>query len=92
MSFLRAFGKFWYDFVIGDDWKIAVGVVTAVGLTIGLLTLNVVGDVGVAIFGAIAIISAFAISLAIDVRSSPGLPNRSKFSGTISTDDRHDGK
>jgi len=28
-SKLRAFGAFWYDFVIGDDWVIAVGVVLA---------------------------------------------------------------
>jgi hypothetical protein len=26
---LRAFGRFWYDFVIGDDWVIAAGVVVA---------------------------------------------------------------
>jgi hypothetical protein len=24
---LRAFGAFWYDFIVGDDWRIAVGVV-----------------------------------------------------------------
>ena len=26
---LRAFGAFWYDFVVGDDWRVAVGVVIA---------------------------------------------------------------
>jgi hypothetical protein len=26
---LKAFGAFWYDFVIGDDWRVAVGVVVA---------------------------------------------------------------
>ncbi|PZS29124.1 MAG: hypothetical protein DLM58_15950 [Pseudonocardiales bacterium] len=30
---LRAFGAFWYDFVIGDDWRVAVGVVLALVLT-----------------------------------------------------------
>lgn len=30
---LRAFGAFWYDFVIGDDWRIALGVVLALVLT-----------------------------------------------------------
>lgn len=30
---LRAFGAFLYDFVIGDDWRVAVGVVIALGLT-----------------------------------------------------------
>ena len=28
MRWLTQFGKFWYDFIIGDDWRIAVGVVT----------------------------------------------------------------
>ncbi|MDQ2845378.1 MAG: hypothetical protein M3Y77_03305 [Actinomycetota bacterium] len=30
---LRAFGAFWYDFVIGDDWVVAVGVVIALVAT-----------------------------------------------------------
>jgi len=30
---LRAFGAFWYDFVVGDDWRVAVGVVVLLGLT-----------------------------------------------------------
>ena len=25
-------GRFWYDFVVGDDWRIAAGVVAALGL------------------------------------------------------------
>jgi hypothetical protein len=33
MSRLRAFGAFLYDFVIGDDWRIAAGVVVAIALT-----------------------------------------------------------
>ena len=30
---LRAFGAFWYDFIVGDDWRVAVGVVLALVLT-----------------------------------------------------------
>jgi hypothetical protein len=33
VRYARAFGRFWYDFVIGDDWVIAVGVVVALALT-----------------------------------------------------------
>ncbi|MDQ1695768.1 MAG: hypothetical protein QOJ03_1121 [Frankiaceae bacterium] len=33
MRKLRAFGAFWYDFVVGDDWRIAVGVVLGLALT-----------------------------------------------------------
>jgi len=32
MTALASFGRFLYDFVIGDDWTTAVGVVVAVGL------------------------------------------------------------
>jgi hypothetical protein len=30
---LKSFGAFWYDFVVGDDWHVAVIVVAALGLT-----------------------------------------------------------
>ncbi|MBV8180336.1 MAG: hypothetical protein JO045_16335 [Mycobacterium sp.] len=33
---ISAFVEFWYDFIVGDDWRIAVGVVTALALTYGL--------------------------------------------------------
>lgn len=32
----RAFGAFWYDFVIGDDWLVAAGVVVGLAGTYGL--------------------------------------------------------
>ena len=30
---MRRFGRFWYDFVVGDDWRIAGGVVIGLALT-----------------------------------------------------------
>jgi len=36
MQRLRAFAAFWYDFVVGDDWLIAVGVVISLALTYAL--------------------------------------------------------
>jgi hypothetical protein len=33
MNRLRAFGEFLYDFVIGDDWRIAAAVVVALAVT-----------------------------------------------------------
>ncbi|WP_410597450.1 hypothetical protein [Amycolatopsis sp. lyj-23] len=39
---LRAFGAFWYDFVVGDDWRAAFAVVLALGVTfvLGRLSVN----------------------------------------------------
>ena len=33
MNRLSAFGRFWWDFVVGDDWLVAAGLVLALGLT-----------------------------------------------------------
>jgi hypothetical protein len=33
MKRLRAFGAFWWDFVVGDDWRVAAGVAAALGAT-----------------------------------------------------------
>lgn len=33
---VRAFGAFWYDFIVGDDWRVALGVVAALAVTYGV--------------------------------------------------------
>ncbi len=33
---IRGFAAFWYDFVVGDDWVIAAGVVISLALTYAL--------------------------------------------------------
>ena len=35
MRFLSGFARFWWDFIVGDDWRIAAGVVVV--LTAGAL-------------------------------------------------------
>ncbi len=37
MKYLRSFGRFWWNFIVGDDWRVAAGVAVALALT-GLLT------------------------------------------------------
>jgi hypothetical protein len=33
MRYLRSFGRFWWDFVVGDDWLVAAGVALAIAAT-----------------------------------------------------------
>jgi hypothetical protein len=33
---LRTFLRFWYDFIVGDDWRVALVVVAALALTYAL--------------------------------------------------------
>jgi len=36
MVWIRRVFVFWYDFVVGDDWRVAVAVVGALALTYGI--------------------------------------------------------
>ena len=35
---MKRFALFWWDFVVGDDWRVAVGITIALGLTAVLAT------------------------------------------------------
>jgi hypothetical protein len=32
MKYIRRFLSFWYHFIVGDDWRIAAGVIVGLGL------------------------------------------------------------
>jgi Na+/glutamate symporter len=68
MRFLKGFGMFWYDFIIGDDWKIAAAVVLALAVTLGV-TLTGLAPLGaVTVVGGVLLLAFFVVSLVVDVR------------------------
>jgi hypothetical protein len=70
-QFIVAFGKFLYDFIIGDDWKIAVAVVLGLLATAGLMVIAHASGFPlgvVAVIGALIILAFFVIALVIDLR------------------------
>jgi hypothetical protein len=36
MRALRTFGMFWYNFIIGDDWRVALTIAVALGATLAV--------------------------------------------------------
>ena len=66
MRFAKAFFQFWYDFIIGDDWKIAAAVVTV--LLAGALAV-IAGAGGATLLAplvAVGLGAAFTAALLID--------------------------
>ena len=59
MKYLLAFGRFWWSFVIGDDWTVALGVGIALGVT-AVLAHN---DVNVWWLLPVAVVAILAASL-----------------------------
>lgn len=41
MSRIAALGNFIWDFVVGDDWRVAAGVAAAIGVTAAVATTKV---------------------------------------------------
>ena len=33
MRYIRSFVLFWWNFIVGDDWRVAAGLAVALGLT-----------------------------------------------------------
>jgi len=33
MARLASFGRFWWEFIVGDDWRVSVQIVIAIGAT-----------------------------------------------------------
>ena len=67
--FVRGFGRFWYDFIVGDDPKIAVGVALVLAFGAALTTAGVTGAV-VVLPLAVLLLAAFAVAMAVDVKRS----------------------
>ena len=70
IRFAKGFGQFWYDFVIGDDWKIAVAVVTTLLITLAGLLTDILSTTSATVFGGVGLLVAFVASMVIDVRQS----------------------
>jgi hypothetical protein len=69
MNALRAIRDFLVDLIIGDDPKIAASVLIAVGLAAVVLVTGALPDAVVLVVGAALIVTAFTVSLFIDVRA-----------------------
>jgi hypothetical protein len=68
MTFAKAFFRFWYGFIIGDDWKIAAAVATVLGAGALALVAGAGGAGWLPPLLAIGIGVAFTISLLVDTR------------------------
>jgi hypothetical protein len=60
---IRAFFRFWRDFLIGDDWRIAAGVTSVLAVGAVLVASGAVADAVLAPVMALGIAAVAAISL-----------------------------
>jgi hypothetical protein len=63
MRFVRGFARFWWDFIVGDDWRIAVGVAVVLGLGAVLAGSEALSDAVLAPLMALGIVSVAGLSI-----------------------------
>ena len=68
MRFLVRFLRFWYDFIVGDAWEIAAGVVAVLGIGTGLLRTDGVDRAFIPLVVALGVSVVLAGSLLAEVR------------------------
>jgi hypothetical protein len=64
MRLARGFLRFWWDFIVGDDWRIAFGVVVVLGLGAVLVAADVLSDAVLAPLVAFGIVCVAGLSIA----------------------------
>ncbi|HEX6148166.1 hypothetical protein [Nocardioides sp.] len=67
VRFLRGFGRFWYDFIVGDDPKIAIGVAVVLGVGGVLVARETVSSEALVVVLAALLLTAFTVTMALDV-------------------------
>jgi hypothetical protein len=68
MAFLKGFVDFWYDFLIGDDWKIAAAVAAVLAVGAVLVASGGYNAHVLTALLALGVAAAFTATLLIDVR------------------------
>jgi hypothetical protein len=68
MRFIRGFGRFWFDFVVGDDWRIALGVVLVLALGALVVATDAVGAELLMPLLAAAIVAVVGASIVLGAR------------------------
>jgi hypothetical protein len=76
MRYLLAFGRFWWDFLVGEDWRIAAGVAAVLGVGAVLVATTSISDAVLTIGTGAAVLVTVAASIVLptirSLRASPG--------------------
>ncbi|HVX17412.1 MAG TPA: hypothetical protein VHA73_05210 [Acidimicrobiales bacterium] len=70
MKYLVSFGRFWYDFIVGDDWRLALGVLVVLGGGFAA------AHHGIAVWWAAPVLVAALLAWSVSRAARPAAPPR----------------
>jgi hypothetical protein len=63
VKYVSGFARFWWDFIVGDDWRIAAGVAAVLGAGAVLVAETDLSDTAVALLSAAGILTVVTTSI-----------------------------
>jgi hypothetical protein len=75
MRYVIGFGRFWWDFIIGEDWKIAAGVTIVLAAAALLVSGTDLSDTAVSLLagaGILAVVTASIVGGAVSANRRRG--------------------
>jgi hypothetical protein len=63
VRFVIGFGRFWWDFIIGDDWKIAAGIAAVLTAAALLVAETDLSDTAISLLAGAGIVTVVSLSL-----------------------------
>jgi len=63
MKYVVGFGRFWWDFIVGEDWKIAAGVAAVLAIGALLVSSTDLSDTAVALLAGAGILAVVTASI-----------------------------
>jgi hypothetical protein len=70
MRFLIAFGRFWWEFIVGDDWKVAAGVAAVLAIGAVLVSSTDLSDTAISLLAGAGILAVVTASIVAGARSA----------------------
>ena len=76
MRYVVAFGRFWWDFIVGDDWKIAAGVAAVMAAGGLLVARTELSDTAICLLAAGGILGVVTVSIVAGALSAAKVAGR----------------
>jgi hypothetical protein len=73
VRYVRAFGRFWWDFVVGEDWRIAAAVAAVLGAGLVLAAWSRLSDGVLTVGVGLALVAVVVVSIVLPARARRAL-------------------
>ena len=73
VRYVAVFGRFWWDFIVGEDWRIAASVAAVLGVGLALAAWSGLSDAVLTVGVGVALVALVVVSIVLPARARRGV-------------------